>query len=229
MTKARILVVDDDRDMVRGLDDNLTLEGYEVLTASDGETGLTAALSQKPDLVILDILMPGMDGLDVCRRLRRQNKDVRILLLTAKGQETDKVLGLELGADDYLSKPFGLLELLARVKAQLRRSGAASRAAGYRFGEVRVDPMRREVTRSGQLVEFTAKEFALLVYLLEHPGEALGRDHLLENIWGYEKYPTTRTVDNHILRLRKKLEPDPSNPRHFLTLHGVGYKFVAGD
>jgi two-component system alkaline phosphatase synthesis response regulator PhoP len=229
VTKARILVVDDDQDMVRGLEDNLALEEYEVLTAPDGETGLATALSQKPDLVILDIMMPGMDGLDVCRRLRRQNKDVRILLLTAKGQESDKVLGLELGADDYVSKPFGLLELLARVKAQLRRTEAAGRSVTYQFGEMVVDTVRREVTRADRLVELTAKEFDLLVYLLEHPGEALGRDHLLENIWGYEKYPTTRTVDNHILRLRKKLEPDPSHPRHFLTLHAVGYKFIAGD
>jgi two-component system alkaline phosphatase synthesis response regulator PhoP len=229
VTKARILVVDDDQDMVRGLEDNLALEEYEVLTAPDGETGLATALSQKPDLVILDIMMPGMDGLDVCRRLRRQNKDVRILLLTAKGQESDKVLGLELGADDYVSKPFGLLELLARVKAQLRRTSTAGRRAHYEFGEMVVDTVRREVTRADRLVELTAKEFDLLVYLLEHPGEALGRDHLLENIWGYEKYPTTRTVDNHILRLRKKLEPDPSHPRHFLTLHAVGYKFIAGD
>jgi len=229
VTKARILVVDDDQDMVRGLEDNLALEEYEVLTAADGETGLATALSQKPDLVILDIMMPGMDGLDVCRRLRRQNKDVRILLLTAKGQESDKVLGLELGADDYVSKPFGLLELLARVKAQLRRAGAAGKQITYQCGEMVVDTVRREVTRADRPVELTAKEFDLLAYLLEHTGEALSRDHLLENIWGYEKYPTTRTVDNHILRLRKKLESDPSNPRHFLTLHGVGYKFVAGD
>lgn len=228
MKRPRILVVDDDRDMLRGLQDNLALEGYEVITAADGETGLAAARAKKPDLVILDILMPGMDGLEACRRLRRQDTGVRILLLTAKGQETDKVLGLELGADDYVSKPFGLLELLARVKAQLRRAGPSGRPAEYRFGDVRVDPVRREVARAGRPVEMTAKEFDLLIYLLEHPGEALSRDHLLEHIWGYEEYPTTRTVDNHILRLRKKLEPDPAHPRHFLTLHGVGYKFVAG-
>lgn len=229
MRNPRVLIVDDDRDMVRGLEDNLTLEGYEVLTARDGQAGLETAKSERPDLVILDIMMPGMDGLEVCRRLRRQNPDVRILLLTAKGQESDKVLGLELGADDYVSKPFGLLELLARVKAQLRRAGASGRTGSYRFGEVAVDPVRREVVHSGEVVELTAKEFDLLVYMLEHPGEALSRDRLLEEIWGYEQYPTTRTVDNHILRLRKSLEPDPARPRYFLTLHGVGYKFVADE
>ncbi len=229
MRDPRVLIVDDDRDMVRGLEDNLTLEGYEVLTARDGQAGLETAESERPDLVILDILMPGMDGLEVCRRLRRQNAEVRILLLTAKGQESDKVIGLELGADDYVSKPFGLLELLARVKAQLRRARASGRTGPYRFGEIAVDPIRREVVRSGGAVELTAKEFDLLVYMLEHPGEALSRDRLLEEIWGYEQYPTTRTVDNHILRLRKSLEPDPAQPRYFVTLHGVGYKFVADE
>jgi len=222
-------VVDDERDILLVLEEMLLEEGYEVATAADGKAGLAIAAAKNPDLVILDILMPGLNGFVVCQRLRRRNPDVRILILSALNQEMKKVQGLEFGADDYLTKPFGFPELKARVKALLRRNGPADPREVSRFGEVTVDPVSREVTSAGRLIDFTVTEFDLLYYLIRHEGEALSRDRLLENVWGHGLYPSTRTVDTHILHLRKKLEPDPSQPRHFLTVHGVGYKFVTGD
>jgi DNA-binding response OmpR family regulator len=224
---TRILIVEDEPNMVAGLRDNFEFEGYEVVTAGDGAEGLQRALDDAPDLVVLDVMMPKMSGLDVCKHLKTKRPSLPIIMLTARGQEVDKVVGLELGADDYVTKPFSIRELLARVKAVLRRSRTRSaEQERYSFGDVEVDVRRCQVVRAGQPVDFSAKEFDLLKYFLCHPGEALGRDRLLEDVWGYERYLNTRTVDTHLVHLRQKLEPNPEQPRFFLTVHGVGYKFV---
>jgi DNA-binding response OmpR family regulator len=224
---ARILIVEDEPNMVAGLRDNFEFEGYEVITAPDGVAGLQRALSEAPDLVILDVMMPRMSGLDVCRRLKAERPAMPIIMLTARGQEVDKVVGLELGADDYVTKPFSIRELLARVKAVLRRANISSpQLDHYEFGDVRVDVRSCQVSRQGRTLEFSAKEFELLKYFLNHRGETLSRDRLLEDVWGYEHFPTTRTVDTHIVRLRQKIEAKPDEPRFILTVHGTGYKFV---
>jgi two-component system alkaline phosphatase synthesis response regulator PhoP len=222
---TRILIVEDEPNMVAGLRDNFEYEGYEVLTASDGAEGLGRALNDAPDLVILDVMMPKMSGLDVCKQLKAKRPSVPVIMLTARGQEVDKVVGLELGADDYVTKPFSIRELLARIKAVLRRAYGVPQER-YAFGEVEVNLRTCQVTRAGKPVEFSAKEFDLLKYFLCHPGEALSRDRLLEKVWGYNSFPTTRTVDAHIVHLRQKLELRPEEPRFILTVHGVGYKFV---
>ena len=224
---AKILIVEDEPNMVAGLRDNFEFEGHQVITAPDGVAGLERALSESPDLVILDVMMPRMSGLDVCRQLKSKKPSVPIIMLTARGQEVDKVVGLELGADDYVTKPFSIRELLARVKAVLRRAGAASKEQEkYAFGEVEVNVRSCQVSKKGKAVDFSSKEFELLKYFLHHPGETLSRDRLLEEVWGYDRFPTTRTVDAHIVRLRQKVEPRPEEPRFILTVHGTGYKFV---
>jgi len=224
---AKILVVEDEPNMVNGLRDNFEFEGYQVITAMDGAEGLQRALNESPDLVVLDVMMPKMSGLEVCKQLRAKRPSIPIIMLTARGQEVDKVVGLELGADDYVTKPFSIRELLARVKAVLRRTKTLPREQErYTFGDVEVDLQKCRVTRSGIPIEVSSKEFELLKYFLCHSGETLSRDRLLEDVWGYDHYPTTRTVDTHIVRLRQKLEPDAEQPRFFLTVHGVGYKFV---
>jgi DNA-binding response OmpR family regulator len=224
---TRILIVEDEPNMVAGLRDNFEFEGYDVITAPDGVAGLERALNEAPDLVILDVMMPRMSGLDVCKQLKTKRPSVPIIMLTARGQEVDKVVGLELGADDYVTKPFSIRELLARVKAVLRRSKTAPKEQEkYYFGEVEVNVKSCQVSRSGKELEFSSKEFELLKYFLCHPGEALSRDRLLEDVWGYDRFPTTRTVDAHIVRLRQKVEPKPEEPRFILTVHGTGYKFV---
>jgi two-component system alkaline phosphatase synthesis response regulator PhoP len=213
--------------MVAGLRDNFEFEGYQVLSAMDGVAGLERALADTPDLVILDVMMPRMSGLDVCKQLKSKLPAIPIIMLTARGQEVDKVVGLELGADDYVTKPFSIRELLARVKAVLRRAGSLPKdKERYAFGDVEVNLRSCQVSRKGRAVEFSSKEFDLLKYFLVHPGEALTRDRLLEEVWGYDKFPTTRTVDAHLVRLRQKLEAKPEDPRFFLTVHGTGYKFV---
>ena len=222
---TRILIVEDEPNMVAGLRDNFEYEGYEVLTASDGAEGLGRALNDAPDLVVLDVMMPKMSGLDVCKQLKAKRPSIPVIMLTARGQEVDKVVGLELGADDYVTKPFSIRELLARIKAVLRRAHGGSQER-YAFGDVAVNLRTCQVTRDGKPVEFSAKEFDLLKYFLCHPGEALSRDRLLEKVWGYNSFPTTRTVDAHIVHLRQKLELRPEEPRFILTVHGVGYKFV---
>jgi two-component system alkaline phosphatase synthesis response regulator PhoP len=223
----KILIVEDEPDMVAGLRDNFEFEGYQVLSATDGVSGLEHALADSPDLVILDVMMPRMSGLEVCKQLKSKRPAIPIIMLTARGQEVDKVVGLELGADDYITKPFSIRELLARVKAVLRRVGSVPRAQdSYSFGDVEVNLQSCQVSRRGRSLDFSSKEFDLLKYFLSHPGEALTRDRLLEEVWGYDKFPTTRTVDAHIVRLRQKLEPKPDDPRFFLTVHGTGYKFV---
>jgi DNA-binding response OmpR family regulator len=223
----RILIVEDEPNMVAGLRDNFEFEGYEVITAPDGVAGLERALSESPDLVILDVMMPRMSGLDVCKQLKSRRPSTPIIMLTARGQEVDKVVGLELGADDYVTKPFSIRELLARVKAVLRRSGNPPRQGEkFAFGEVEVNVRSCQVSRKGKALDFSSKEFELLKYFLIHPGETLSRDRLLEEVWGYDHFPTTRTVDAHIVRLRQKVEPKPEEPRFILTVHGTGYKFV---
>ncbi|HJY85502.1 MAG TPA: response regulator transcription factor [Candidatus Acidoferrales bacterium] len=224
---AKILIVEDEPNMVAGLRDNFEYEGYEVITAADGVAGLGRALSDSPDLVLLDVMMPHLSGLDVCKQLKVKRPSMPIIMLTARGQEIDKVVGLELGADDYVTKPFSIRELVARVKAVLRRAQVLPREQErYTFGDVEVDLRTCQVRRNGKLVECSGMEFELLKHFLCHPGEVLSRDHLLDEVWGYAHYPTTRTVDAHIVRLRHKLEPVPEEPQFFLTVHGMGYKFV---
>jgi two-component system alkaline phosphatase synthesis response regulator PhoP len=225
--KTRILIVEDEPAMVAGLRDNFEYEGYEVISADDGVSGLERALADEPDLVVLDVMMPRMSGLEVCKQVKAKRPSLPIIMLTARGQEIDKVVGLELGADDYVTKPFSIRELMARIKAVLRR--AAPRASVpdvYRFGDVEVNIRGNEVRRAGQPVELSTKEFALLAYFIAHPGETHSRDRLLDSVWGYQNYPNTRTVDTHIVHLRQKLEPNPEEPRYIVTVHGSGYKFV---
>jgi two-component system alkaline phosphatase synthesis response regulator PhoP len=214
---TKILIVEDEPNMVAGLRDNFEYEGFQVITALDGVEGLDRALKDSPDLVVLDVMMPGMSGLDVCKQLKAKRPSIPIIMLTARGQEVDKVVGLELGADDYVTKPFSIRELLARVKAVLRRAKTLPKEQNLRS---------YQVLRGGKPVEFSSKEFELLKHFLCHSGETLSRDRLLDEVWGYENFPTTRTVDAHIVRIRQKLEPVPEQPRFFLTVHGVGYKFV---
>lgn len=224
---AKVLIIEDEPNMVAGLRDNFEYEGYQVITAADGVAGLDRALADSPDLVILDVMMPRMSGLDVCKKLKASRPSLPIIMLTARSQEIDKVVGLELGADDYVTKPFSIRELLARVKAVLRRAQTPSRAQDRcQFGDVEVNLRSCTVTRQGQAVVVSGKEFELLKYFLCHPDETLSRDRLLERVWGYDRFPTTRTVDAHVARLRQKLEARPDQPRHILTVHGLGYKFV---
>ena len=226
--KTRILIVEDEPAMVAGLRDNFEYEGYEVVTAVDGVDGLERALADDPDLVVLDVMMPRMSGLDLCKELKSKRPAIPIIMLTARGQEIDKVVGLELGADDYVTKPFSIRELIARVKAVLRRSSPHQQGSHdlYRFDDIEVNIRGHEVRRAGEIVEFSAKEFALLAYFIAHPAETLSRDRLLDAVWGYDNYPSTRTVDTHIVHLRQKLEANPEEPRFILTVHGSGYKFV---
>ena len=213
--------------MVAGLRDNFEYEGYTVITAFDGVEGLQRALDESPDLVLLDVMMPRMSGLEVCKQLRAKRGSIPIIMLTARGQEVDKVVGLELGADDYVTKPFSIRELLARVKAVLRRTAVVPKEMDqHSFADVEVDLKRCRVLKSGRVIDVSSKEFELLKYFICHSGEVLSRDRLLEEVWGYENYPTTRTVDTHLVRLRQKLEPDPEQPQYFLTVHGTGYRFV---
>jgi DNA-binding response OmpR family regulator len=221
----RILIVDDEPEIVRGLEDNLRFEGYQTCAAADGETALALAAREAPDLIILDLMMPKLSGWEVCRALRTQGIDVPIIMLTARGAEPDRVRGLELGADDYITKPFSLRELLARVRAVLRRPGPRHKVAEYAFGDVRVRVRTRQAFTAGREVSLTRKEFDLLTYLLAHQGEVVTRERLLDEVWGYERFPTTRTVDTHVLRLRRRFEADPEHPRWILTVHGHGYKF----
>ena len=221
----KILVVDDEPTLVATLKYNLERENYQVITASDGESALTAARASRPDVIVLDLMMPGLDGLEVCRILRREIS-TPILMLTARGTEVDKVVGLELGADDYVTKPFGLRELLARIRAVLRRPGPRQKFEEFAFGDVRIRLRGRQAFRAGKEVRLTRKEFDLLRYLVEHRDETITRDRLLDEVWGYEQFPTTRTVDTHILRLRQKFEDDPERPAFILTVHGQGYRFA---
>ncbi len=225
----RILIIEDDRAILRGLKDNLEYDKYEVLTATDGEQGYCLIQEKKPDLIILDLMLPKMSGYELCRKVREEGLTTPILMLTARGEEVDRVLGLDLGADDYVTKPFSVPELLARIRAILRRmqrSKIGPLPDKLRFGKVVIDFKRFEASRAGKVLNMSRKEFGILRLLAARVGEVVTRDELLDEVWGYEQYPTTRTVDNHIALLRSKLEEDPSKPRHLLTVHGVGYKLV---
>jgi len=225
---SRILVVEDNRDLAFGLRNNLEIEGYEVETAEDGRAGLEAFARVNPDLVILDLMLPELDGFRVLRSLRKDGHAIPILVLTAKGEEADKVRGLRMGADDYVTKPFGLLELLARVEALLRRTQAGrtkgDSTAVQRFGVIEVDPAARTVSRASQSVELAPKEFDLLLVLLRARGAVVTRLQLLREVWGYSSAVVSRTVDTHIAELRRKLEENPASPRHILTVRKTGYR-----
>jgi two-component system alkaline phosphatase synthesis response regulator PhoP len=223
----RILLVEDEPGLVLTLRDRLSSEGYGVETASDGEQGLASARRQRFDLIILDVMLPRRNGFEVCRTLREAGNTTPIIMLTARGHVADKVSGLKLGADDYVTKPFEMVELLARVEAQLRRVPARAAGTGaYEFGSVRVDFRSAEVQRDGSPVELSAREFRLLCYLIEHRGETVSREKLLNEVWGYEAMPSTRTVDVHVAWLRQKIESNPRHPNFLLTVHGLGYRFV---
>jgi two-component system, OmpR family, alkaline phosphatase synthesis response regulator PhoP len=221
--RRRILVVEDDLAILSGLSMNLKVEGYEVLQSQDGRTGLQRALDDKPDLLVLDVMLPEMNGYEVLKELRRRRVDVPVVMLSARGQEPDKILGLDLGADDYVVKPFGLQELLARIKAVLRRRYPTGEVIS--FGGAAVDLGRKSVTRNGQPVDLTAQEYRLLAHLVENEGRIFNREELLSGAWGMDYEGTARTVDNFIRQLRMKLEERPESPRHFVTVRGLGYRF----
>jgi DNA-binding response OmpR family regulator len=224
-----ILVVEDDLAILRGLKDNLEFESYEVLTAGDGESGYQLVKEKKPDLVILDIMLPRMSGHELCRKVRGEGIMTPILMLTARSEEKDRVTGLDLGADDYVTKPFSVPELLARVRALIRRvqqSKSGDLPGELRFDDVVIDFKCFEARRAGEVLEMSRKEFGVLRLLAARDGEVVRRDELLDEVWGYDQFPTTRTVDNHIALLRGKLERDPANPRRILTVYGVGYRLV---
>jgi two-component system alkaline phosphatase synthesis response regulator PhoP len=225
----KVLVVEDDEAMAVALRDGFEYEGYEVVVARDGAAGLRMAKDESPEIMILDVMLPKMTGLEICRRLRSEGSNLPIIMLTARGQEIDKVLGLKLGADDYVTKPFSFMELMARTEAVLRRSGSGVREGGgesYSFGEITVDFDHFEASRGEVAIELSPREFRLLAYLVKHRGEVVTREQLLDAVWGYETIPFTRTVDTHIAKLRKKIEDDPSNPRFIVTVHRMGYRFT---
>jgi two-component system alkaline phosphatase synthesis response regulator PhoP len=226
--KKKILIIEDEEDLVKGLKINLVDEGYEVDYAFNGIEGLEKALKEKPDLILLDIMLPGMNGLEICKELRQNKMDIPILMLTAKGEEIDKVIGLEIGADDYISKPFSIRELLARIKAHLRRENRSGETVPgvFQLESMTIDFEHYKVIRKDDEIDLTSLEVEVLRYLISKDGKVVSRDDLLDKIWGYEKFPTTRTIDNHILKLRKKIEIDPNHPRHILTVYGGGYRFV---
>jgi DNA-binding response OmpR family regulator len=226
--KEKILIIEDEEDLVKGLKLNLAGEGYIVTWAYDGLEGIRKALEELPDLIILDIMLPKIDGLEVCRELRKEKINIPIIMLTAKGGEVDKVVGLEIGADDYLTKPFSIRELLARVKAHLRRekNGTKNNCDKYSFGDVEIDFSHFKIIRKGKEIDLTSLEMEILKYFVAHRGEVVTRETLLDKIWGYEKFPTTRTIDNHIMKLRKKIEEDPAHPRFFFSTYGEGYRFM---
>jgi two-component system alkaline phosphatase synthesis response regulator PhoP len=228
----RVLLVEDEPGLVMTLTDRLIAEGYDVESAMDARTALDTASGGGFDVILLDVMLPGGNGFDVCRTLRQKGVQTPVLMLTARGQVVDKVVGLKLGADDYLVKPFEMAELLARIEALLRRGTATTSSApgttdGFVFGDMTIDFRKAEVTKAGQQIELSAREFKLLKYFVEHRGAALTRDELLNEVWGYNAMPSTRTVDVHVAWLRQKLEDNPRHPQYILTVHGLGYKFVA--
>ena len=225
---SRILVIEDDASIRLGLEDTLKAKGYEVAVATRGQAGLELAERTRPDLIILDIMLPDLDGFEVCRRLKNPKggmPEVPIIMLSARGAELDRVRGLELGADDYVTKPFSLMELLARVAAVLRRGArAAAEPELLEFGDVKIDFVRQIATKGGRPLDLPVRAFAILKVFARRPGEVVSRDVLLDEAWGYEKYPNTRTVDNHLVKLRKALEDEPERPRYLVTVHGAGYR-----
>ena len=224
MPTETILIIEDDPTMLRGLRDNFEFEGYHVQTAADGDAGLKAALAIRPDLIILDLMLPKVNGYEICRFLREEQLDMPILMLTAKGQETDIVLGLKLGADDYITKPFSIKELLARAEAFLRRRRQRA-ATLHEFGDCRLDTAARTLTRAGRDVPLSPKEFDLLAHFAAHAGRALSRDTIMATVWGYDRTVTLRSIDRFVNALRSKIEPDPAAPRFIKTVREFGYKF----
>ena len=223
----KVLIVEDDEAMSSALRDGFAYEGYEVCVARDGVAGLRMASEESPSVVILDVMLPKMSGLDVCKQIRKEGNPVPILMLTARGQEIDKVLGLKLGADDYVTKPFGFLELMARVEAVLRRgAGMKPGLESYRFGDVEVHFKKGEARRKGRLLDLSPRELRLLEYFVRHRGEVVTRDALLDAVWGYDSAPLTRTVDMHVAKLRKKIEDPRTEPKYLITVHRMGYKFT---
>jgi two-component system alkaline phosphatase synthesis response regulator PhoP len=229
LSEKRLLLVEDEPGLQLALTDRLTAEGYSVETAGDGNVAVTRATSELFDVIVLDVMLPGRDGFDVAKTIRQQGIQTPILMLTARTQVVDRVVGLKLGADDYLTKPFETIELLARIEALMRRAPAGPSGVGlerYQFGDITVDVRKAEVKQKGQPLELSAKEFQLLKYFIEHRGATVSRDELLHEVWGYNATPSTRTVDVHVAWLRQKLEPNPRVPQYILTVHGMGYKFA---
>ena len=223
----KVLIVEDDEAMSVALRDGFLYEGFTVIEAGDGESALQLAAQQSPELILLDVMLPRLSGLDVCKKIRAEGSRVPIIMLTARGQEIDKVLGLKLGADDYITKPFSFMELMARVEAVLRRaSGRDGVGDSCNFGDVSVNFRKQEARKNGRALDLTQREFTLLKYFVERRGEVVSRDELLEAVWGYEQIPFTRTVDMHVAKLRKKIEGRKGAPRFILTVHRAGYKFV---
>ena len=219
-----VLIVEDDPTMLRGLKDNFAFGGYQVLTAEDGEEGLNAALNAQPDLIVLDVMLPKINGYEVCRLIRKEKLDMPIIMLTAKSEETDVVLGLNLGADDYVTKPFSIKELLARVEALLRRRRQGETEM-YQFGDCELDLPACKLTRGGKELKLSPKELKLLTLFVQHPGRALSRDEILNLVWGYDSYVGQRTIDRFVTTLRNKVEPDPRKPTFIHTIREIGYKF----
>jgi len=223
----RLLLIEDEPGLVLTLTDRLAREGYAVESSADGESGLERAAAEAFDLILLDVMLPRMTGFDVVRDLRRRGVDTPVIMLTARGQVVDRVVGLKLGADDYVTKPFEMVELLARIEAKLRRAPAAPHPAeGHQFGDIRIDFRRAEVSKNHAPLDLSAREFQLLRYFIEHRGATLTREELLNEVWGYTAMPSTRTVDVHVAWLRQKVEPNPRHPQYILTVHGMGYKFA---
>jgi len=230
--KTKVLIIEDDPHILLGLEEVLKSEGYEIAACSRGDEAVASVVKFQPALIVLDVMLPGASGYDICKQLRAKKNSTPILMLTAKGQEIDKVIGLDLGADDYVTKPFGVRELLARIQALLRRTGAAATAKAddqspFQIGSATIDPKTFQLKRGRAVAELTAKEVKLLQVFHEHTGEVLSRDKLLNEVWGYNYYGTTRTLDQVIVQLRKKLGDNGGEPKHLLTIHGVGYKLVA--
>ena len=227
----KILIIEDEATILKGLKDNLKDEGYQVSTSQDGKKGLEKAIAEDVDLVLLDVMLPGMNGFDVCKSIKLKKIALPVIMLTAKSKEEDKILGLELGADDYITKPFGINEVLARIKAVLRRVEIHKKAKGtkldsYEFGDIKLDFVKLEACRGKKKIKFSKREFDVLSYMIKRKGEVVSRNDLLDVVWGYDVFPTTRTVDNFIARIRKQVESKPAKPKHILSIRSVGYKFV---
>jgi DNA-binding response OmpR family regulator len=223
----KILIVEDEKDMVTGLKFNLEARDYTVIVAYDGEAGYQKALSEKPDLVILDIMLPRLNGYEVCKSLKKEIPALPVIMLTAKSQESEIVTGLELGADDYITKPFSVLELLARIKALFRRVKSGSEIQEvHRFGDLEINFKKYEARKKGKPLKLSPREYELLKWFIECEGEIVSRDELLNQVWGYDSFPDTRTIDTHIAKLRHKIEDNPEDPKLIVTIHGIGYKFL---
>jgi two-component system alkaline phosphatase synthesis response regulator PhoP len=231
--KKTILVIEDEKPILKGLMDNLKEEGFEVIGESLGKNGLNTALTENVDLILLDLMLPDMTGLEICKEIKKKKISVPVIMLTAKSKESDKILGLELGADDYITKPFSINEVLARIRAVLRRVAVHDKAKSeklekFEFDDIKIDFVKFEAIRAGKKLRLSKREYDILEYLVKRKGEVVTRNDLLDVVWGYETFPTTRTVDNFIARIRKQLEKKPADPKHILSIRGAGYKFVEG-